>query len=136
MRTSSRAAQDSLLRSFRDGMEASQGAFNQSALKPRPVDIIRGERDPEQSVIETTAISSQERLALAAAGGAPVGHSLKTAGQTSTQSWMSNLYRRNQVVNNAVDINNMEAVHVRNRHNTRPGQLLHLRGGSSPEQER
>ena len=112
-RTSSRAGQDSLFRSFKDAMEASKGAFNRSVLKPRPADVIRGGRDPAQSVVGTTVISSQERLALAAAGGAPFAHSLHTTAQTSTQSWMSNLYRRNLVVNNAVDVNSMQAVHIR-----------------------
>ena len=48
---------DSLFRNFREALEASK-AYHRSALKPRQADIIRGERAPERSIVDTTVISS------------------------------------------------------------------------------
>ena len=117
-------------------MDASKGAFNRSALKPRPAeDSTSMDRDPGQSIVATTAISSIERQQLPTTAGLTFGPSSKTMAQTSTQSWMSNLYRRNQanqMISNTTENNNIHATQLRYKKRLLP----QLQTSSSPEKEK
>ena len=59
IRTSDKVARDkdSLFRHFREAIAASK-AYHRSAIKSRPGDVVRGERAPARSIIDTTIISS------------------------------------------------------------------------------